>query len=152
MTAEQAIRDPYFHDLRELDKRMTMQLSGGQDHYEKTENEEDSISHIRKIRKHNDNPIKNKLPKISQVPKGSDDESDNENTSINLPKINNNQTVAINSGKIYNTYNNTNKNFNLLNPVKTLQAKKNSLNTNNSNSSLQNNKIKNTKHSFKDQK
>jgi len=43
LTAEQALRDPYFHDLRELDKRMTMQLnlSNQEVHNEKTENDDE---------------------------------------------------------------------------------------------------------------
>jgi len=135
LTSEQALRDPYFHDLRELDKRMTMQLNlSNQEVYnEKTENDEDNLSQRRKSRK--DKPV-NKLPKIAQIQKGcSDDESDlenNINTSINLPKINH---MSGNTKVKDNNYNNL-KNLN----AKTLQNKKNQLNTNNSNASLQNNK------------
>lgn len=134
LTAEQAIRDPFFHDLRELDKRMTMQLNlSNQEVYnEKTENDEDNLSQRRKNRK--DKPV-NKLPKINMAQKGaSDDESDlenNINTSINLPKINHN----LGNTKPKDNFNNL-KNLN----AKTLQNKKNQLNTNNSNASLQNNK------------
>jgi len=135
LTSEQALRDPYFHDLRELDKRMTMQLNlSNQEVYnEKTENDEDNLSQRRKSRK--DKPV-NKLPKIAQIQKGcSYDESDlenNINTSINLPKINH---MSGNTKVKDNNYNNL-KNLN----AKTLQNKKNQLNTNNSNASLQNNK------------
>lgn len=151
LTAEQALRDPFFHDLRELDKRMTMQLnlSNQEIQNEKTENDEDNLSQRRKGRK--DKPV-NKLPKITQLQKGSsDEESDlenNINTSINLPKINQNLG---NSGKIKEINNNNNNNIKTIN-AKTIQTKKNQLNTNNSNASLQNNRKYYTKHSFKDAK
>lgn len=75
------------------------------------------------------------MAKLNQAQKGSsDDESDleNNNTSINLPKINPNLAP-----KVKDNFNNL-KNLN----SKTLQNKKNQLNTNNSNVSLQNNNRK----------
>lgn len=115
---------------------MQLNLSNQEVQNEKTENDEDNLSQRRKGRK--DKPV-NKLPKITQLQKGSsDEESDlenNINTSINLPKINQNLG---NSGKIKenNIINNNIKTIN----AKTIQTKKNQLNTNNSNASLQNNR------------
>lgn len=71
LTPEQALRDPFFHDLRELDKRMTIQLNlphQETNHNEKTENDEDNMSHRRKGNR-KDKPV-NKLPIINQVQKG----------------------------------------------------------------------------------
>lgn len=111
---------------------MQLNLSNQEMYNEKTENDEDNLSQ-RRNKNRKDKPI-NKLPKIAQVQKGySDDESDlenNINTSINLPKINQNQ---IHKDKDKNVQI---KNIN----SKTITTKKNQLNTNNSNASLQNNR------------
>jgi len=113
---------------------MQLNLSNQEVHEHKTENDEDNLSQRRKSRK--DKPV-NKLPKINQMQKGiSDEDSDienNINTSINLPKINQNlANIKAKEKEIHNP----NKILN----SKTLQTKKNQLNTNNSNASLQNNR------------